>query len=258
MTITNSPELWRAQLPRPQPDSHKYDRGHCVVIGGAKLTGAARLAAEAAARAGAGLTTIIAPADVADVYRHDSAPHIMVEDRREDYASHLSDQRRNALVLGPGFGPDADDLQRWLGARQGQRMVLDADGLNNLQDFSLLRVGDVLTPHMGEFKKLFGDMTPEEASKKAGCVVILKGARTTITDGARTVVNDHASPYLASAGTGDVLAGLIAGLLAQGMDSFDAACAAVWMHGQAGLDIGPGLVATDIPNAIPGVLARLV
>jgi len=256
--MNNSPDLWISKLPRPVPHGHKYDRGHVVVVGGEKLTGAARLAATASARIGAGLTTIIAPPDVANVYRVEAAAHLMIEDRREDYASHLSDARRSVLILGPGFGPDAEDLQRWLEARQKQILVLDADGINHLNTLSLLKPGDVLTPHAGEYKKLFGDVVPEEAARRAGCVLVLKGAQTTITDGVRTIINDHASPYLASAGTGDVLAGMIGGLIAQRMDSFEAACAAVWMHGEAARNIGPGLVASDLPAAIPGVLSLML
>lgn len=248
----NSPSLWT--LPRPKADGHKYDRGHCVVIGGAQLTGAARLAAEGAARIGAGLVTLIAPADITPIYRAACAAHIMVEDQ-SDPVKQLSDRRRNAMALGPGFG--RDDANVWLKARQEQRVVLDADGLNHLKDFSLLRRGDVLTPHAGEFQKLFGDVSAQDAAKKAGSVVVLKGEATIITDGAHSVENRHASPYLASAGTGDVLAGMIGGLLAQGMDSFEAACAAVWIHGEVGIRLGAGLVASDIPDVIPDVLKLL-
>lgn len=249
-------------LPKPNEDGHKYDRGHCVVIGGAKLTGAARLAAEAAARAGAGLVTIIAPASVANIYRETAAAHVMVEDETTDRCSHLQDPRRNALVLGCGYGPDAAGVVSWLNARASQALVLDADGLNALaarpDGIKLLRRGDVLTPHAGEYKKLFGDMTPEEAARKTGCVVVLKGAMTVITDGDRRVESDHASPYLATAGTGDVLAGLIGGLLAQGMPAFEAVCAAVWIHGEAALRVGPALVATDLLLALQTVIRDLL
>lgn len=253
----NSPDLWKSELPRPKADGHKYDRGHCIVIGGAKLTGAARLAAAGAARIGAGLTTIIAPPGTGTIYRETAEAHIMVEDESADRCSQLQDPRRNALVLGPGFGNDAPGIAAWLSARGDQKLVLDADGLNHLKDFALLRRGDVLTPHTGEFKKLFGDISAQEAAKKTKGVIVLKGAVTTITDGERSVENDHASPYLASAGTGDVLAGFIGGLLAQKMEPFQAACAAVWIHGEAGRRIGPGLVASDLPNTVPDILKSL-
>lgn len=253
---TNSPDLWKSRLPHPKPDGHKYDRGHCIVIGGDKLTGAARLASEAAARTGAGLTTIIASSEAAGIYRAASPAHIMIEDER-DPITQLEDKRRNVLVLGPGLGSDSDKALKWLKSRGDQRLVLDADGLRT-EAMKFLREGDVLTPHAAEYKKLFASRTPQEAASALGCTIILKGEKTIITDGARSVVNDHASPYLASAGTGDVLAGIIAGLMAQGMESFDAACAAVWMHGEAGRRIGPGLVASDLPGALPAIMAGLL
>lgn len=254
---TNLPDLWKSTLPRPSAGGHKYDRGWCIVIGGTRLTGAARLVAEAAARIGAGLTTVIAPADITPIYRAAMPAHIMVEDESTDRARQLQDPRRNVLVLGPGFGPDAAGVKAWLAARGPQAMVLDADGLNHLPDMSYLRAGDVLTPHTGEFKKLFGDISPQDAALRAGCIVVLKGERTIITDGTRSVENTVASPYLASAGTGDVLAGIIGGLLAQKMPAFDAACAGVWIHGSAGKALGAGLVASDLPDAIPNVLKSL-
>lgn len=260
--MLNSPSLWLLKLPRPKADGHKYDRGYCVVIGGTKMTGAARLAAEAAARAGAGLVTIIAPPEVANVYRKTAAAHVIVEDETVDRCSHLQDPRRNALVLGCGYGPDAAGIMSWLNARAGQALVLDADGLNALaarpEGLKLLRRGDVLTPHAGEFAKLFGDITPQEAALKTGCVVVLKGAKTIITNGLQTVENDHASAYLATAGTGDVLAGVIGGLLAQGMPPFEAACAATWIHGEAALRVGAGLVATDLLAALQPVIQALL
>lgn len=260
--MRNDPSLWIAFLPKPNTQTNKYDRGHCIVIGGAQLTGAARLAAEAAARVGAGLTTIIAPAEFAPIYRAACPAHIMIEDESADRCSQLQDPRRNALVLGPGFGKNAEGVLAWLSARGPQSLVLDADGLNALstrpEGFELLRHGDVLTPHAGEFKKMFGDISAQDAAKKSKCVVVLKGGETTITDGERTVINDHASPYLASAGTGDVLAGIIGGLLAQGMNAFDAACAGVWIHGEAGIRLGAGLVASDLPDTVPDVIKALI
>lgn len=258
MTI-NSPALWRESLPIPKPEGHKYDRGHCVVIGGEVLTGAARLASAAAARIGAGLVTVIATGASGAVYRMTAPAHIMVEDAGADKVAHLRDARRNALVLGPGFGGDAGALIGWLEARQAQSLVLDADGLNHAHGrFELLRAGDVLTPHAGEYKKLFGDITPQDAARASGAIIVLKGRKTTITDGTKTIINENAGPYLASAGTGDVLAGMIGGLLAQGMAPFAAACAAVWIHGEAGRQIGAGLVASDIPDALPGILQAVL
>jgi len=259
---TNDPTLWFTLFPCPSHDAHKYARGHCVVIGGTTLTGAARLVATAAARAGAGLVTLVVPTAISNTYRAALPAHIMVEDETDDRCAQLQDPRRNVLVLGPGYGRDGAGVIRWLMARGPQAAVVDADGLNALADkadgLKLMRAGDVMTPHAGEYKRLFGDMDPQAAAKVAGCVIILKGARTIITDGTRVIVNDHASPYLASAGTGDVLAGVIGGLLAQGMPAFEAACAGVWLHGDAGLAIGPGLVASDLPDALPAIIARLI
>ena len=262
MTTHNTPDLWKESFPRPSVEGNKYTRGHCVAIAGPKLTGATRLVAEAAARVGAGLVTIIAPEEAAPVFRAACEPHIMIEEEIADRCSQLQDPRRNVLVLGPGFGRTESGILAWLSARGPQTLVLDADGLNAIssrpEGLKLLRRGDVLTPHTGEYKKLFGDITPQEAAAKTGCIVLLKGAETVITDGVRTVVNDHASPYLASAGTGDVLAGMIGGLIAQGMPAFDAVCAAVWMHGEAGIVIGAGLVASDIPDALPDIIQQIV
>lgn len=186
----------------------------------------------------------------------------MVEDESADRCSQLQDPRRNALVLGCGYGHDASGVLAWLSARGPQALVLDADGLNAIAErpegLKLLRRGDVLTPHAGEYKRLFGDKPAQTAANETKCVIVLKGEKTIITDGVETIENAHASPYLATAGTGDVLAGTIGGLLAQGMAPFDAAAAAVWIHGEAGLRIGAGLVASDLPSAIGAVIHDLV
>lgn len=266
-TVLNQPSLWQALMPAPAPDAHKYDRGHAVIIGAAAMTGATRLAAETCALAGAGVTSVIAPRAAAAVYRSTLPAHIIVEDQPADIAAPFFDARRNVIVLGPGFGRSADEALRWFTVRQTQHMVLDADGLNALaratDRMGQLRAGDVLTPHEGEFGRLFngvgGDKTNRvlEAARKAGCVVLLKGASTVISDGARIVENTHATPWLATAGTGDVLAGLIGSLVAQGMPGFDAACAAAWIHGEAGRRCGPYLVASDLAPVIRDVLRVL-
>lgn len=249
------------------PQGHKYDRGHVVVFGGARLTGAARLAAQAAMRAGAGLCTVVAPAEAAVVYRSD-APHVMVEEREGDIAAHLSDARRNAVVIGPGLEGDVQaDVLAVLAS--GRSAVLDAGALTAFAGeadilFTALHTSCVLTPHEGEFERLFGVLPGDRvdkaqaAAEKAGCVVLLKGAETVIAAPEQSpVLNRHATPYLATAGAGDVLAGMIAGLLAQGMGAFDAACAAAWMHGEAARRVGPGLVAPDLVAGIPAVLKDL-
>lgn len=265
--IRNQPSLWQALIPAPINDGHKYDRGHAVVIGAAGMTGATRLAAETCALSGAGMTSVIAPKAAAPIYRTALPAHIVVEDQPADIEAPFLDARRNVIILGPGFGRGADEALRWLHARQTQHIVLDADGLNALarapDKLARLRPDDVLTPHEGEFDRLFGDIKGEkpvrtiEAARKAGCVVVFKGAGTLISDGTKLVENTHATPWLASAGTGDVLSGLIGGLIAQGMPAFDAACAATWIHGAAGLRCGAYLVASDLPAAIREVLREL-
>jgi hydroxyethylthiazole kinase-like uncharacterized protein yjeF len=270
MVMNNVPRLWSATIPLPGVNSHKYSRGHAVILGGARMTGAARLASLACMRMGAGLCTIVADPSVAAVYQG-GAPHVLYEPLT-DWTEHLKDPRRNAVLLGPGAGQDEADALRAkiLGSVSSSRyLVLDADALNVFAGratelFAALNDHCVLTPHEGEFTRLFGEMpgTREDralaAATLSGAVVVLKGAETVIAhpDG-RVVVNDHSSPHLATAGSGDVLSGMILGLLAQGMPGFEAACAAVWIHGEAGLRFGPGLVAPDIIEQIPGILREL-
>lgn len=262
----NEPSLWKDQLPRPRPDGHKYDRGHVVVFGGARLTGAARLAAQAAMRAGAGLCTVVAPAEAVVVYRSD-APHVMVEEWT-DIPAHLTDPRRNAAIIGPGLEGDIRaDVLAVLATRRPT--VLDAGALTAFAGdegglCAALHPDCVLTPHEGEFERLFGVLAGDRvekaraAAEKAGGVVLLKGADTVIAMPRHDpVVNRHATPYLATAGAGDVLAGLIGGLMAQGMGAFAAACAGAWIHGEAARRFGPGLVAPDIVAGIPAVLKDL-
>ena len=265
-SLVNDPSLWPLPCLRPRADGHKYDRGHVVVFGGARLTGAARLAAQAAMRAGAGLCTVVAPAEAVVVYRSD-APHIMVEERGE-ITAHLADTRRNAFVIGPGLEGDVRaDVLAVLATKRPA--VLDAGALTTFAGagdvlFGALHPSCVLTPHEGEFERLFGavpgtrEAQAVAAAERAGCVVLLKGAETVVAaPGRAPVVNRHATPYLATAGAGDVLAGIIAGLLAQGAGAFDAACAAAWIHGDAARRVGPGLVAPDLVAGIPAVLKDL-
>ena len=265
----NSPEIWRDILPWPTPGGHKYDRGHLIVLGGVSMTGAARLAAEAGMRAGAGVCTIVSAMKAREIYLK-GAPHVMFEPYRRlaDFARHLDDPRRTAVVMGPGAGRDRALRRAVMSAlKTGKPAVLDADALSVFEGapdklLEALHPACVLTPHEGEFARLFPDLTAGDrvrravaAAGRAGCVVVLKGAETVIAgpDG-RVVVNDHASPWLATAGTGDVLAGIIGGLLAQGMDCFLAACAGVWIHGEAAIRFGPGLTAPDVVAGIPAVL----
>lgn len=264
----NCPDLWRARLPVPAASDHKYSRGHVTILGGAVMTGAARLAARAARRVGAGLATIAAPESVLAVYRMGDPGNIVVPDG--DLPALLADERRNAWVLGPGAGQGEGRRGQLRAVLEAERKcVLDADALSwfgGCKDVlrRLLSPSAVLTPHDGEFERLFGAIPgsrlerARQAASCSGAVVLLKGADTVIAhpDG-RAAVNANAPPWLATAGSGDVLAGIIGGLLAAGMDGFDAACAGAWMHGAAAALIGPGLIAEDIDQSLPVVLRGL-
>ena len=276
MTVLNQPELWKAHLPVPENDTHKYDRGHGVVVGSSVMTGAGCLAAEAMMRMGGGLCTILSPPETASIYRS-YAPYLLVEEMKEDdgIADHLSDERRNAILIGSGLADiDGEKLRKMvLDVLSLKRaIVIDASALTVFEGcpeilFEHLHDKVVLTPHMGEFDSLFPDIKGDPLTKaqeavtrmKLKGVLVLKGAETIICTLTREpVVNQHASSYLASSGTGDVLAGMIGGLLAQGMPSFEAACAAVWVHGEAGLRIGAGLVASDISSKIPQIMKEFI
>lgn len=269
-TWLNDPAVWLDVFPFPGELGHKYTRGHALVLGGASMTGASRLTARAAQRVGAGLVTLAAPAAVWPVYAA-ALESVMVAalDDTQGFAKLLADERRNACIIGPGAGLGASTREAALAALRLQRAtVLDADALTVFQDAPQALFDDIqgpclLTPHEGEFARLFavegGKLArARRAAHLSGAVVLLKGPDTVIAapDG-RAVINGCAPPWLASGGTGDVLAGLAGGLMAQGMPVFEAACAAVWLHGQAARQIGPGLVAEDLIAAMPGVLAAL-
>ena len=281
MACENEPQLWRNALPVPRIDGHKYARGHTVVVsGGPAATGAARLAARAALRAGAGLATLASPRDALAINAA-ALTAVMVRpiDTATELVGMLSDRRLNACVIGPGAGVGQGTRDLVLAALNGRRgVVLDADALTSFEQvpddlFTAIKgareVSVVLTPHAGEFDRLFSVLFANSklnskfemvrlAASKSGAVVILKGPDTTVAapDG-RAAIADNAPPWLATAGAGDVLAGMVAGLLAQGAPAFEAACAAVWMHGDAARRIGPGLIAEDLPEALPAVTRAL-
>ena len=266
----NGPPLWLSGYPWPQPEDHKYRRGHVVVAGGPVLTGAARLAARSAARAGAGLVTVAAPEAAWPIYAGALTDVIARPIRQPgDFAALIGDERVRAMVVGPGAGVTSETRELALAAlATGRAAVLDADALTIFAEatdvlFAAIKGPTVLTPHEGEFARLFhldGDRLSRarQAAKAAGAVVVLKGPDTVIAapDG-RAAINSNAPPDLATGGTGDVLAGLIAGLLAQGLAPFEAACAACWLHGEAARDFGPGLVAEDLIDTLPMALRRL-
>jgi len=278
----NGPSLWRGQFPQPRVEGHKYGRGHAVVVsGGAVTTGAARLAARAALRAGAGLVTIASPREALAIHAAaNTAVMVRPVDGAGELSALLSDRRFNAVVLGPGGGVGPAMREQVLAALAGPRaVVLDADALTSLagDDAAVLFAAiaqrkdhaTILTPHEGEFARLFSAMTKgiENSSKldrataaaeTSGATVLLKGADTVVADpGGRAAINANAPPWLATAGAGDVLAGFLAGLLAQGMPAFEAAAAAVWLHGEAADAAGAGMIAEDLAEALPGVYRRL-
>ena len=271
MNPINDPMTWRSRLPWPGAEAHKHARGRLgVVSGGALSTGAARLAARAGLRIGAGLVKVFCPLDAAPVLAPTLEAVMLASFATADQLATLA-QPMDAVVIGPAAGlTDATAANVAALGRTGAALVIDADALTLFRDrpgdlFASLDRDDVLTPHEGEFERLFPGLLAEgrepaaiEAAKRAGTVLVLKGGATVIAapDG-RCVVNGNGSPWLATAGSGDVLAGMIGGLLAQHMDSFDAACAAVWMHADAAHRFGPGLTAEDLPDLIPAVLADL-
>ncbi|WP_245944911.1 NAD(P)H-hydrate dehydratase [Pelagibacterium lacus] len=271
----NDPHLW--SLPRRRADGHKFDAGNCVVISGDNLhTGAARLSAWGAVRAGAGLVTLAGNAPALMVHAaHVTAIMLETCDDGAALAEMLEDRRKNCVVLGPGLGVGEPARQMVLAAlASAAAVVLDADALTSFAErptalFEAIRQRDgrstVMTPHMGEFARLFGaggGAKTEKAISAAGisgAVILLKGADTVIAHPeGRAVINTTGTPLLATAGAGDVLAGLIGGLLAQHMPAFEAACAAAYIHGRAAQAHGrPGMIADDLPAMVPAILADL-
>jgi hydroxyethylthiazole kinase-like uncharacterized protein yjeF len=269
----NGPALWAAHLPWPGPEAHKHQRGRLIVVSGpVTSTGAARLAARAGLRVGAGLVTVLSPSGALTVNAA-QLEAVMVHPFDTDAELERVAAEVDAAVIGPGAGVNnTTGLNLMALARTGAALVVDADALTVFRDdpealFSLLDRDDVLTPHVGEFERVFPGLlaaAPErisaarQAADAAGAVVLLKGPDTVVAapDG-RAAVNTNATPWLATAGSGDVLAGFVAGLMAQGMDSFEAACAGTWIHGETARGFGPGLISEDLPALAPAVLKGL-
>lgn len=280
--FANQPGLWRDFLPRYASDGHKYERGHLLVVaGGIEGVGAPRLSARAGLRVGAGLATIAAPADALAAHAARGPDALML--RRTDSAGDLrrlvGDRRLSAIAIGPALGLDRDARRKVdVALASDAACVLDADALTLLAgDLGAIRRAArrkpiVLTPHEGEFARLFGEererggVSPtaskleraRTAAAASEAAVILKGADTVIAapDG-RAAINENAPPWLATAGSGDVLTGLVAGLLAPSTPAWEAACAAVWLHGEAGRRAGRGLIADDLPEQAARTLAKL-
>jgi hydroxyethylthiazole kinase-like uncharacterized protein yjeF len=280
-TFENVQDHWQDAFPVPRIDGHKYARGHAVVVSGnLTSTGAARLSARGALRAGAGLVTVLSPDDALGVHAA-SLTAVMVRrmNGAAEFAEILTDRRLNACVIGPGAGVGEETRALVLAALAARpALVLDADALTSFADapdhlFEAVKQIEnpniVLTPHEGEFHRLFSEMSNKyplrsklervrAASGRSGAVVLLKGPDTVVAspDG-RATIAANAPPWLATAGSGDVLSGMIGGLLAQGVPAFEAACIGVWMHGEAGQEAGPGLIAEDLPEVLPAVFRRL-
>jgi len=280
-TFENVPHLWHSAFPVPRIDGHKYARGHAIVVSGdLAATGAARMSARGSLRAGAGLVTLASPRDALAV-NASALTAVMVRpiDTVIEFAELLTDKRLNACVIGPGAGVGARTCDFVLTALSAKRyVVLDADALTSFAEapdrlFEAIKASSdsrvVLTPHEGEFPRLFSDISNKHplrsklervraAAERSGAVVLLKGPDTVVAspDG-RAAIAANAPPWLATAGAGDVLSGMIAGMLAQGVPSFEAACIGVWMHGEAAREAGPGLIAEDLSETLPAVFRRL-
>ena len=280
----NGPALWGRDYPWPRTGAHKYARGHCLVVSGPyHATGAARLAARGALRVGSGLVSVASEGQsIAINAAHLTAVMVKPFEGARGLSDLLLDKRFNAVVMGPGLGVGdktrdlvGEVLASGMPAQDGsgRKVVLDADALTSFADepesfFFRFRPGQVvLTPHEGEFEKLFPGLLKDSSSKieaaraaakKSGAVVLLKGADTVIARPDNwAAINADAPPTLATAGSGDVLAGMIGGLLAQGMEPGRAAAAAAWLHGDAAGRFGPGLIAEDIPEMLPESLSAL-
>jgi NAD(P)H-hydrate epimerase len=275
-TFANEPRLWLADYPWPKPEGHKYARGHAVVVSGPVYsTGAARLGARGALRVGAGLVTVASPRDASAVNAAQlTAIMVREADDAGALASLLADERKNAVLIGPGGGVGERTKDMTVTALSSPAaIVLDADALTSFAGHPSALFGAVsareapvvLTPHEGEFARLFPDLASgskleraRAAASRSGAIILLKGADTVVAapDGTASI-NAMTSPWLATAGTGDVLAGMVLGLLAQGMTGFAGASAAVWLHGAAAKAYGPGLIAEDLPEMLPAVLRTL-
>ncbi len=280
-TFENIPQFWRNSFPVPRIDGHKYARGHAVVVSGdLAATGAARMAARGGLRAGAGLVTVASPRDALAVNAA-ALTAVMVRpiDTPVEFAELWTDKRLNTCVIGPGAGVGDRTRDFVVTALSAKRnLVLDADALTSFADapdhlFEAIKASYdpqvVLTPHEGEFPRLFSDISNKHpgrsklervraAAERSGAVVLLKGPDTVVAspDGRATIAS-NAPPWLATAGAGDVLAGMIAGMLAQGVAAFEAASIAVWMHGEAAGEAGPGLIAEDLSEVLPAVFRHL-
>ena len=275
LTFANDPALWIKAYRWPKSSRHKYDRGHAVAVSGpVTSTGAGRLAARAALRAGAGLVTLASPGQAFDINASQlTAIMIAAFDDADGLSSIMRDERKNAALIGPGAGVgEATRANTLTLLDSAAHIVLDADALTAFsthadtlfEAVAARKAAVVLTPHEGEFARLFPSLEgsklvrAQKAAASSGAIILLKGADTVIAEpGGRVAINENAPPWLASAGTGDVLAGFVLAHLAQDMGAFEAAAAAAWLHGAVGEAFGPGLIAEDLPEILPRVLRGL-
>ncbi len=267
--IENHPALWIDTFPKPDDETHKFKRGHLTVFSGpAHATSAARMAAMAGFRAGAGIVTIAAPQEALTVLSTTlTAVMVSAIDGEDELTTWRDDKRHGTYILGPGFG-DFEKARNFVALLRDRALVLDADGITAFRDhsqqlFDLFAIDAprILTPHEGEFGRLFPEIAADSnlgkvekaqaAAARSNAVIVYKGADTVIAapDG-RAAVNTNAPSYLATAGSGDVLAGIAGGFLAQHGPSFEAAAAAVWLHGETAQRLGPGMTAEDLAAAV--------
>lgn len=255
MTQANSPDLWKDHLPRPASDSHKYDRGFCGIVAAPELTGATRLSALAALRSGVGLVKVIAEVRD-DIYRSTLPADIMVTNK-------LDPKEKKVTTWLAGPGGIAISHHEEIDALEDTPRVLDSSALPTPDKFPL-KSETVLTPHGGEFKKMFPELDSKkapdviEAAKMSNTIIVSKNEATIIAhpDG-RSAEHDNPNPALARGGTGDVLAGLIAGLIAQGMPEFEAACASVWIHSEAAKGAGHSFTASDLVGKLNQIIDEM-
>lgn len=272
MSKDNNPALWKMHIPVPGRDSHKYSRGHAIIVGGGiASTGAARLSSISALRAGAGLVSVACTPESLPVYSA-TLTSVMTKPVKNlsELMMLLEDTHVTAMLVGPGCGVNENTREQVMLALSCKKpCVLDADALTVFKNspktlFDAIHGPTVLTPHEGEFSRLFSSEGDREtraklAANQSRSIVVLKGGETVIAspDG-QLVVNRKAPAWLATAGSGDVLAGIITGLLTQGMPAFEAACCGVWIHSRCADLLGAGLIAEDLQGAMPAVLKELL
>lgn len=274
MAIINNPSLWLDTFPWPKKTDHKYTRGHLVVVGGTDMTGAARLVVQASRRIGAGITTLLCPKEAKEIYQTTLLGTLIHSYKTMDeFRDFVEKENVNALVVGPGLSPTNETkILVELCLRTRKPLVIDAGGLSCYQDrpqdlFDLLHDECVLLPHEGEFKRLFSlgydhVLSAFDAAKVCSGTLLLKGSESVIASSTfsshnQCIINRNAPATLATAGTGDVLAGMVGGLLVQGMSPFLAVAASAWIQGKAARLFGPGLLAEDLIEDMPMVLKEI-